>query len=191
MNCIACETQNATITYNTLTYCQPCFNIMNKIFAKYEKDNEVNIDKTYIEPIKITDNVFIGSVNSVNENELKKLNITNIIIAGKRLKNDNHNNFNCLELLIDDSLEQDLIPYFDMVYDYINNSVNKNELKKVNILIHCYSGISRSGAILISYLMKKNNWSYEYTYSYVKNIYEPIFPNENFQNQLKKLNFDP
>jgi protein-tyrosine phosphatase len=163
---------------------------MNKIFAKYEKDNEVNINKTYIEPTKITDNIFIGSVNSVNENELKKLNITTIIIAGKRLKNDNHNNFNCLELLIDDSLEQDLMPYFNMVYDYISNSVNENELKKFNILIHCYSGISRSGAILISYLMKKNNWSYEYTYSYVKNIYEPIFPNENFQNQLKKLNFN-
>jgi len=182
MDCIICGLQNVDIVYNTLYYCKSCFDESSKMLAIYE--NNVSISNVYIKPTQITENVFIGSINSVDENELKKLGITAIVIAGKKLRNKNHDNFNCLELLIDDSLEQILEQYFNIVFDYIENTI-KNTNQKV--LIHCHSGISRSGSILISYLMKKNKWSYEKTYSYVKDIYKQIYPNENFQNQLKTL----
>jgi atypical dual specificity phosphatase/dual specificity phosphatase 12 len=51
-------------------------------------------------------------------------------------------------------------------------------------LVHCYAGISRSASIIISYLMKKYNWSYEKAYNYVKNKRPIINPNRGFKKQL-------
>lgn len=184
MTCISCD-KDSTIIYNTLPYCEVCFNLMKNMFSAYAKEHDKYIDKTFVKPVKIINNVYIGSLNSVGM-ELNELNITHIIIAGNNLRNNNHINFNCLELSIDDSFEQEIISYVELSHNFIKN--NKNS----NILIHCYSGISRSGSILIGHIMLENNWNYKKTYEYVKNIYPNIFPNENFQKQLidfeKKIN---
>ena len=179
MSCVSCNTKNTKITYNSLKYCNNCFDEMSKMFQHFSKNNENNVDKTYQPPTKITDNVYIGSLNSVNKEKLNELNINHIIVAGKNLVNENHDGFNILELLIDDSFEQELISNVKLVNNYMKSIDN------TNILIHCYSGISRSGSILIGYLMNKNKMSYDNAYNFVKNIYPKIFPNENFQKQLR------
>ena len=182
MSCVSCNTKNTTITYNSLKYCNNCFDEMSNMFQKFSKNNEKNVDKTYQPPTKITDNVYIGSLNSVNKEKLNELNITHIIVAGKNLVNENHDGFNILELLIDDSFEQELISNIKLVNNYMKSIDNDD-----NVLIHCYSGISRSGSILIGYLMNKNKISYDKAYNFVKNIYPKIFPNENFQKQLRYI----
>jgi atypical dual specificity phosphatase len=158
------------------------------MFQTLSKNNEKNVDKTYQPPTKITENVYIGSLYSVNREKLEELKINHIIVAGKNLVNENHDGFNVLELLLDDSFEQELISNVKLVNNYMKSIDNSNinePNNKSNVLIHCYSGISRSGSILIGYLMNKNKISYDEAYSFVKNIYPKIFPNENFQKQLR------
>jgi protein-tyrosine phosphatase len=188
MSCISCDSNNTTITYNTLKYCKKCFDEMSVMFQTFTKNNEKNVDKTYQPPTKITDNVYIGCLNSVNREKLNELNINHIIVAGKNLTNENHDGFNVLELLIDDSFEQELISNVKLANNYmksIDNSNINDPNNKSNVLIHCYSGISRSGSILIGYLMEKNKMSYDKAFELVKTIYPKVFPNENFQKQLR------
>ncbi|KOC66820.1 Dual specificity protein phosphatase 19 [Habropoda laboriosa] len=60
---------------------------------------------------------------------------------------------------------------------------NRNE----NILVHCNAGVSRSPAIVISYLMALENIFYDDAYNKVKMIRNCIKPNEGFVKQLKTL----
>ncbi len=184
MSCISCNNKSNK-TYNTLKYCNECFNQMKTQLLNYEKVAEEKRPKKYIEPTEILPNIYIGPIDSVEPEKLKQIGITNIVICGNNLKNSNHKDFSCLELLIDDCLEQDLTEYIKLVNKYIDN-IGQNK----KVLIHCYSGISRSGSILIAYIMYKNKISYEQAYQFVKSRYEPIFPNENFQAQLKSFCFN-
>jgi protein-tyrosine phosphatase len=52
------------------------------------------------------------------------------------------------------------------------------------VLVHCAMGISRSSAIVIAWLMKRNNWTLEQAKSAVKSQRSIIKPNEGFVNQL-------
>jgi len=183
--CISCDACNPTITYNTLKYCKSCFDQMATMFKKYSIDHEKNVDKTYQPPTKITNNVYIGSLNSVKKEHLTELNIRHIIVAGRDLANENHNGFNVLKLDIDDSFEQELGDSIRSANNFIESVSSDSTCN--NVLIHCYSGISRSGSILLGYLIKKNKMSYDEAYDFVKKIYNPIFPNESFQEQLREF----
>ncbi len=184
MSCISCNNKSNK-TYNTLEYCNECFNQMKTQLLNYEKVAEEKRPKKYIEPTEILPNIYIGPIDSVEPEKLKQIGITNIVVCGNNLKNSNHKNFSCLELFIDDCLEQDLTEHIKLVNKYIEN-IGQNK----KVLIHCYSGISRSGSILIAYIMYKNKISYEQAYQFVKSRYEPVFPNENFQTQLKNISFN-
>ncbi len=182
MACISCDTKNNLILYNTLYYCKTCYNNMLTLLNEYENKASENRKNNFEPPVKIFDNIYIGNINSVVDEQLKNLGITHIIIAGKKLKNKHHNNFQNLELLIDDSLEQEIITYINISNNFID-SFNDNK-----ILIHCYSGISRSSTILIGYIMHKYKMNFDTAYNYLKNIYPKAHPNDNFKNQLRQLN---
>lgn len=188
ISCISCNIPSShnkpnMILYNSLYYCKSCYDQMLSILMQYHYNNEKQRKKIYVPPVHIIDNIYIGNIDSVDTNNLKKLNITDIIICGKNLKNNIHNNFECLEFLIDDSFEQEILDCIKQSNQYIDSKKDKN------ILIHCYSGISRSGSFVIGYIMYKLKISYEEAFLYVKNIYPKVMPNENFIKQLKTINF--
>jgi predicted protein tyrosine phosphatase len=158
---------------------------MLKQFKSYAKDAESRRPKIFEPPVQITENVFIGSLDSVNRAALDNLQIGNIIIAGKELKQEEHNGFNVLELPLDDSFEQELIESVLLAYKFIK-SIDPSSKKK-NVLIHCYSGISRSGGILIGYLMKERKLSYDKAFAFIKERYPKLFPNKNFVKQLREF----
>jgi len=182
MECISCsqKTNNFKV-HNNLNYCYECYELMLKKFLKFEETVEKTRDKIYEKPTKILENIYIGSIDSVNEIELKKLGINNIIIAGKRLKNATHTKFKNLELLLEDSYEQNIISSIDFVHNYIKSFPSDT------FLIHCYSGISRSSSILIGYLMKELNLNFEKAYDFLKNKYSKAHPNDNFIKQIKTI----
>lgn len=69
----------------------------------------------------------------------------------------------------------------EIAYNIINNAVENNE----NILVHCMAGISRSVSMIIYYLMKKYNLSYDNSYYIIKHTRPIVNPNESFKTQLK------
>lgn len=62
-----------------------------------------------------------------------------------------------------------------------------DEHRDENILIHCNAGVSRSPAIVISYIMALEKVPYEDAFNKVKNVRNCIKPNEGFVQQLKAL----
>lgn len=53
------------------------------------------------------------------------------------------------------------------------------------MLVHCAAGISRCSTILISYLMKKYDLTYDEAFKKVKARRSCIQPNSGFEKQLK------
>lgn len=58
---------------------------------------------------------------------------------------------------------------------------------QLNILIHCYAGVSRSASIVIAYLMFLNRWPFPRTLAYVKERRKAVNPNSGFIRQLQKF----
>ena len=134
----------------------------------------------YISPI--TNNIYLSGICGANNlNKLKEYNITYIINCTKN-KSENFQNITYMNIPIDDTSNQNIEQYFDSSYNFIEYAVNNNH----NILVHCFAGKSRSASILIAYFMKKNNWSYDLSYQYLKEKRQIINPNNFFINALKE-----
>lgn len=178
MPCLSCNKNNNLITYNNLHFCSSCFEILQRKHESYEKKHKIKYEK----PIKILDYLYIGSLASVSDlEEIKKIGISKIIIAGNNLnKIKNNSDFTYLELFLDDSLEQNLTTCSKLANNFINNNKEKNK-----ILVHCYSGISRSSSIIIGYLIKELKMNYDEAFNFMKNKSSKICPNSNFEKQLR------
>lgn len=107
----------------------------------------------------ITSSIFIGSDNFTEE-DLKKNNISHII------------NISCNEDIQYDRItswfiylpdggytynERSIDDYFPLVNEFIQNVINNDG----NVLVHCHMGISRSATLVIAYMIKTLNKSYE------------------------------
>ncbi len=172
----------SNITYNEMHFCQNCYNISAKLENKYDQSLSENVKHEV--PTQILNNIYIGSkLTMLSKDKLLEMGINKIIIAGKKINRltQQDNSFEYTELLIDDSLEQDLLSYISISNKFIDDNF------KSKILIHCNSGISRSASILIAYLMHHFNWEYERAFEFVKLKYPKAHPNINFENQLKSL----
>lgn len=114
-------------------------------------------------PINVLPYLFIGDKQStIDKTELDNLSITKIIVCGKglRIPEKMHDGIDYLFLEIDDSLEQDLSFSIKLANNFIGNCDK-------NVLVHCYSGISRSASIVISHLMKTTNMSYDDAFLFI------------------------
>lgn len=130
---------------------------------------------------EIMDGLFLGSIESIfNLDGLNYRSIKHVISA----LSDNPFNcefqFNHYFIPMDDTEEQNLLFILNRTYDLIFNCLNKNE----NILVHCQSGISRSAAIVIGFLMRQYSYCYFDAYHLVLAKRPIIKPNVNFQKQL-------
>ena len=52
-------------------------------------------------------------------------------------------------------------------------------------MVHCIIGSSRSGTIVIAYIMWKQKMKYEDAFNFVKNKRKIVNPNKGFKEQLK------
>ncbi|KAJ6249650.1 dual-specificity protein phosphatase sdp1-related [Anaeramoeba flamelloides] len=137
----------------------------------------------------VPDFLWLGSLRTANnENILKILKIKRIINLAieveeeKSLDLDLYSKLGIEHLSIpfDDQVNIDIIKIVDQVADLINGNDSK-------ILVHCRLGISRSSAVIIYYLMKYHNLSYQQAYEWVKYCRSLIDPNTGFVNQLIDL----
>ncbi len=64
--------------------------------------------------------------------------------------------------------------------------IHDHRLRGVNVVCHCAQGKSRSGAVVVAYLMAKHKISFEEGLQLAKRSRALIEPNSNFAHQLKK-----
>lgn len=134
----------------------------------------------------IIDNVYLSNIFGAHDlNLIEKNNITIVI----RLSEDDNNKtiYNKKIAFINCEIEdnylyrEELIKLCKTIYEVIVKTPHRN------ILIHCNEGQSRSVSMIIYYLIKKYNYSYDKAFEYIQNIKINIHPNFAFVEELKKI----
>ena len=150
-----------------------------------------NLPPPYVPPDRIAPNLYVGcEYASVNVEQLQEdYGIGHVIVAAhegdthiRRPPNNNHNPISVTVLDIDDRPSEDISKYFDQVHDAY--SAQQQEGK--SLLIHCVSGVSRSGSLAVALLMKTYHLSYEDAVALARQGRPAISPNRGFQKQLLK-----
>ena len=134
---------------------------------------------------KIIDGIYLSNLHDAQNLNLIKDNKIKLVI---RLSDDVFNEniydnsiiFKNIELEDNIFSEKEMINTAKKVFNMINSFDE-------NILIHCNEGKSRSVSIIIYYLIKQYNYSYDKAYNYIKNIKSDVCPNIAFQNELRKI----
>jgi len=160
--------------------CQECWNLQTKMFAEFKKN------KTTFEPSidKIIDYLYLGNEDAaINKQILQEKDISRIVIAGSFLEKKFPGEMEYLELDVNDATSDDIKKYFIPAYQFIDKARKEGK----TILVHCAAGVSRSAAIVTSYLMIANKWGFEQAYQFVKNKRSIVCVNSGFKKQLEEF----
>ncbi|KAG0479761.1 hypothetical protein HPP92_010619 [Vanilla planifolia] len=145
--------------------------------AKYDREDSV--------PCQIEDGLFLGSVGVARNNDgLKRLNITHVLIVAKSLEPAFPNDFVYKKIEVLDTADTNIKEHFDECFDFIEESRQKGG----GVLVHCFAGRSRSVTVIIAYLMKKYQMSLSQAFAHVKSKRPQMTPNSGFMVQL--LNYE-
>lgn len=139
----------------------------------------VGSDQSTISEI-INDRLFLGNIShSLSKTVLKILGVRRIINISQEIPCSFPDEFEYYHIKISDNPKENLYKYFDEAYQFIESSPGP-------VFVHCRMGISRSSSIVIAYIGKKFNMSFEKVYEIVKHRRHCISPNHGFKGQLKK-----
>lgn len=132
----------------------------------------------------IRDKLFLGnSICAKDGDTLKALNITHIVNVTSEVENYFENDgIKYLRFEIQDNPQIDIKQYFDEAIEFIDNALMDDNNK---VFVHCQAGISRSGSVVIAYLMKKHAMiEFQKTWDFVKKRRPIVHPNHGFIKQL-------
>ncbi|KAF9778658.1 protein-tyrosine phosphatase-like protein [Thelephora terrestris] len=136
-------------------------------------------------PAQHLGHLWLGSFAAISDNDLlRKHRITHIVqvIDVSWLPPVNDPNMTVTRIDIMDIPSADLKSHLDAACAGIEKSLTSGK----NVLVHCQQGISRSASVVIAYLIKKYDMSYEYAYAFVKRYRACVEPNSGFVKCLKE-----
>lgn len=84
---------------------------------------------------------------------------------------------------IGDEPSADIQQYFDSTIDIIRKAREADE----RVYVHCVMGVSRSSSIVIAYLIKCHQMTFDEAWKFLREKRPRVFPNYGFQKQLRKL----
>lgn len=134
----------------------------------------------------VIDRLFIGDHKAASTlNILTDHNISHIVNATQEVPNYFKSKFHYINLGLKDKWEdEDILGVLEPSYRYIDNVLKVDNSR---VLVHCHAGISRSASIVIYYLMKKYELSFEKALNFLKNKRMIVSPNPWYTYQLKNL----
>lgn len=137
----------------------------------------------------IIDNIYLGDYRiASNYSMLKELKLQYIINCTFEIPSEFPNDFQYLNISIEDSASQDITHSLDEAYMFITQHVrDNNNNTRDNILVHCVQGKSRSASIVIYYLMKKYNYTYDRALELLRRKRSVVNPNKGFEQQLRQF----
>ncbi|CAH2238341.1 probable dual specificity protein phosphatase DDB_G0283417 [Pararge aegeria] len=131
-------------------------------------------------PVLIVDHLYIGSQDCAVKSVLEKFNINCVISLGIDVDvcNLEHRFVPVMDLP-----ESDIVPVLAECLPFIRNCIEA----KLNVLVHCNAGVSRTSMVAIAYLMEYEKMSFSEAYELVKTKRPAIQPNAGFKKQLQCL----
>jgi protein-tyrosine phosphatase len=137
----------------------------------------------------IIDDIYLGDFRAAdNLTQLKEHNITHIINCALGIPEQFSSDIIYLSLNMKDNLSQDLTNGIKSSMEFIISEREKNPNAK--FFIHCKQGVSRSVAIVLSYMIIHNRMNYEDSVEYLLKRRNVAKPNSYFAEQLRKLEED-
>jgi len=135
-------------------------------------------------PAQVLPFLYLGAYDTAcNKSLLQKLHIEYILNVTAECENVFENDFIYHRIELDDRPTECISAVFDEAFGFID----KAEKAGANVYVHCQQGISRSAAIVMAYLMKRNLWNLDAASEYVCNCRPIIAPNCGFMKQLKQF----
>jgi len=132
--------------------------------------------------------LYLGSYdNAKNRDQLNALGITHILNMADELENPfpNETKLTYKRCGVNDTSMDDIAKHFTEALTFIDEANKVSNTNKV--LVHCAMGISRSSAVAIAWLMKRNRMSFADAKSFVKLHRSSIRPNPGFEKQLQNF----
>jgi protein-tyrosine phosphatase len=133
---------------------------------------------------KIIENLYLGNIDDVQSVKfIRENNIKLIINAAIEVIVPIHEDVNIIiNLQWHDSMEQSINFCF---LDYLTNVIHSFLKENKAVLVNCFAGISRSSTIVIAYMMKYYNMTFDEAFNYVQSKRWIVNPNPNFRIILK------
>ena len=105
----------------------------------------------------IVNNLYLAGIKEVIEEvESKKIGITHILNVAEELRYDRSEDYTYLHLgVVDDDPNGDITNLIETCVDWIFEAIRDGGV----VMIHCFSGVSRSTCIVIAYLVKYHDLS--------------------------------
>jgi len=156
----------------------------NSFFAQYpflcSSVNKKALGGAYPTEIE-RDFLYLGSYeNAKSKQQLKDLGISHIVNMASELDNEYPNDFKYLSCRLDDISTDSLTKHLEEALNFIDEAKSTNS----RVLVHCAMGISRSSALVIAYVMRAHNMTFEHAKQFVKSQRSCIQPNPGFSRQL-------
>lgn len=133
--------------------------------------------------------LYVGGIwTAHSEYQLRHFKISHIINVAKEGQNKFPNTIIYRKLNWDDNEHQNIIQDLDQIVDFIHVRLNPKDPKVIqgNVLVHCIMGRSRSISVIIAYLIKYKNMTFDEALNYVSRIKYDANPNEGFRIQLRQ-----
>lgn len=135
----------------------------------------------------LTNQLYLGSQFSACDlNCLQRLNITAVLVCGKNLRSffahQPSTGIHYHNLPIEDSIQQPLLPFIHSAIRFLEYFILE---KGQCVLVHCAAGISRSASVVIAFVMKHKQWSFQQAHDYVKDARNLASPNIRFRQELR------
>lgn len=160
---------------SSILLCEKCYLLKKQ--EKYEQDISYYGD---IEINQINEKLWLGNIEGAKSKErLKEIGITHILVVGYYLSEFFPNDFKYKTLEVEDCETENIIDILLPAIEFI--------YKSEKCYVHCRKGVSRSGSIVIAYIMIANKLSYEDAKKFVVEKRNCVDPNPNFVKQLKQF----
>ncbi|CAF0835985.1 unnamed protein product [Brachionus calyciflorus] len=131
---------------------------------------------------KILDYLYLGTEwNASNYDTLVNDRVTHILNVSSEVDNFFPDTFKYLNIRVLDVDETDLLKEFNRTYKFIQEAKEQNTC----CLVHCKMGVSRSASVVIAYLMKEQDLTFQSAFNFTKQKRACINPNDGFRVQLK------
>ena len=89
-------------------------------------------------------------------------------------------------LEVDDDPDENMMPYLPAAFEFIDGG----EEGRNHVLVHCVSGISRSGTVVVAYLMRSKGISFDDALALARQGRPEVHPNSGFWRQLRGYEAD-
>lgn len=151
--------------------------------ASYDPEEFFQALLTPISPVE--ENLFIGNRQGAQDKELLKSHRVQHIIQIQNVEVPPFypSDFNYLCIHMPDVPDSNIASTFSIALPFIAKGLQANE----TVYVHCDGGVSRSGSIIIAYLMASRGLCYDDAYMSARKVRACIRPNEGFERQIRDL----